>query len=356
MRRILYITAFPPNECTGGQAFSKNAIHDLAQSDRLDVWYFAYPGHKPDLMPDPSVENVRSWNVPRSAWLGYPTVHPIFSRRMGREFLLELRRVAAGYDLLYFDLSQVAMASLMVDHPCKVVRLHDVLCQKFDRKAGWTGRWVRRTESRIVRSAAKVLVPSEKDAALLRDNYGVEADYTHEYIKPFDPSGAGPVTERIVFYGYWKRPENADGLRWFIRKVMPLLQVPREFAAVGGGMPEDLKRLAGQIGVRCLGFVEDPMPELYRSAALVVPLFQGAGVKVKALDAFATGTRVIGTPLAFEGLPEFPELETVCDSPASFAAAVDALKPSSASGKLQRREAFLAQYDNRHLSQRLAEL
>ena len=31
MKKLLYITAFPPNQKTGGQAFSLNAINELSQ-------------------------------------------------------------------------------------------------------------------------------------------------------------------------------------------------------------------------------------------------------------------------------------------------------------------------------------
>ena len=38
------------------------------------------------------------------------------------------------------------------------------------------------------------------------------------------------------------------------------------------------------------------------SRALIAPVFSGAGVKVKVLEALACGTPVVGTDIAFEGI------------------------------------------------------
>ena len=37
---------------------------------------------------------------------------------------------------------------------------------------------------------------------------------------------------------------------------------------------------------------------------MIAPLFHGAGVKVKAIEALALGTPVLGTEVTFEGLPD----------------------------------------------------
>jgi hypothetical protein len=53
-------------------------------------------------------------------------------------------------------------------------------------------------------------------------------------------------------------------------------------------------------------------------------LFFGAGIKFKVLDALSNGCRVIGTPIAFEGI-EMNLRDTcfVCDSAWKFREAVD---------------------------------
>ena len=53
-----------------------------------------------------------------------------------------------------------------------------------------------------------------------------------------------------------------------------------------------------------MGFVDDPYLLLSHAKALVSPLFNGAGIKVKVIESLACGTPVIGTEIAFEGLPK----------------------------------------------------
>lgn len=43
--KILYISAFPPNNKSGGQTFSLNCIKSLSKSCTVDLIYFSYPSH-----------------------------------------------------------------------------------------------------------------------------------------------------------------------------------------------------------------------------------------------------------------------------------------------------------------------
>ncbi len=60
-----------------------------------------------------------------------------------------------------------------------------------------------------------------------------------------------------------------------------------------------------------LGFVENPYPVLAGARALIAPLFQGAGVKFKVLEALACGTTVVGTEIALEGIAADPGEELI---------------------------------------------
>lgn len=56
------------------------------------------------------------------------------------------------------------------------------------------------------------------------------------------------------------------------------------------------------------------LAELYRRAAMaVIPLQAGTGVSLKTLEAMAAGLPVLGTPLAFRGLPMTAELEAAIE-------------------------------------------
>ena len=56
--------------------------------------------------------------------------------------------------------------------------------------------------------------------------------------------------------------------------------------------------------IKYLGFVDDPVLEISKCQALIAPLHKGAGVKVKVIDTLTSGTNVIGTNVAFEGIED----------------------------------------------------
>ncbi len=71
---------------------------------------------------------------------------------------------------------------------------------------------------------------------------------------------------------------------------------------VGAGAGPDVEELAHGPGLRFLGRVEDIREPLSRYAVFLCPIFAGAGVRVKILEAFACGIPVVSTPLGSEGL------------------------------------------------------
>ena len=356
---MLYVTAFPPGHRSGGQFFSYNAIRDLSKDYVIDLIYFAYADHVNET--GDFIHNEKAYVPASSNCIRRPDLYPLFTRRLSREVIGHLREIASGYDVLYFDYSQVAAYSLYVDHPCKVIRCHDIIAQKFARKKSPMLPWIRSSEKRILRSARQVYVPSEKDAALLESYYGLKAKAMHEYLSDFtmpetmeDEDDPG-----FLFFGLWSREENLEGLRWFLEQVWPKLSdaARSRVAVMGGGLSEeDRRQLLDPKEIRYMGFVKDSWGTIVRADAVLVPLFQGAGVKVKVLDAFTTGTPVIGTDVAFEGIPEIPGLMIRADDADAFAAAVNSMKTADLQQKTACRKAFLDAYDNTHLGDLLRQL
>jgi hypothetical protein len=122
------------------------------------------------------------------------------------------------------------------------------------------------------------------------------------------PSPAGP---RLVLAGAWTYSPNADGLRWMIREVVPLLD--REVDVYGHGA-------CPAAGLRVHGHV-DAASSLYRQGDVhLAPVRFGGGVKRKVLQPLLAGLHVVTTPAGAHGLQAHPLL-LVADAPAAFAAA-----------------------------------
>jgi glycosyltransferase involved in cell wall biosynthesis len=108
----------------------------------------------------------------------------------------------------------------------------------------------------------------------------------------------------ILFQGTLRYPPNAEGARFLVDEVGPLLraQVPGvRIRLVGRGAPA-LAGLGHPPEVTLVGQVPDIDVELARADLVVVPLRFGSGTRLKVLEAFAQRVPVVSTLLGAEGL------------------------------------------------------
>lgn len=116
-----------------------------------------------------------------------------------------------------------------------------------------------------------------------------------------------PQTDRsgYCFLGNYLHAPNVDAVRWLESELWPALrkQLPEAQLHLYGAYPSQaISQLHGKNGIHSHGFVEDHRQAIARHLVMLAPLRFGAGIKGKILEAWATGTPVIGTPLAFEGM------------------------------------------------------
>lgn len=119
---------------------------------------------------------------------------------------------------------------------------------------------------------------------------------------PFRPRERGG--KRILFLGGMDYSPNLDAAGYFLRDVFPLIReresearlllVGRELARLGTAL--------SQPGVECHENVPEVLPWFYEADLLVVPLRQGAGTRIKVLEAFAAGLPVVATSKGCEGI------------------------------------------------------
>lgn len=106
----------------------------------------------------------------------------------------------------------------------------------------------------------------------------------------------------IIFYGNMKRKENYQAALWFIDSVMPKLsELPVRFVVVGGNPPEELTEKANE-KIVVTGFVDTIDPYFSEAMCFVAPLFLGAGIKVKVLEALYTCIPVLTNKIGIEGI------------------------------------------------------
>ena len=226
-------------------------------------------------------------------------------------------------------------------------------------------RYRRHVLSQVPRYAAAVTLSTE-EARELRQTAPLPVSVipigvdTTELRPAPEPTGS----PRLVFTGTLDYIPNVNGIQWFVDEVWPqvLDACPEaELDIVGRDPVADVRALGRRPGVNVVGPVPAMAPYFDRAHAVVVPIREGTGVRVKIVEAMAAGRAIATTSLGWEGLPHIEPGRhlLVADSPREFAASA-ALLLSHAS--LRRRLASEAHavaeryYDWRRLGDQQEEL
>jgi glycosyltransferase involved in cell wall biosynthesis len=109
---------------------------------------------------------------------------------------------------------------------------------------------------------------------------------------------------RFLFIGRLDWPPNRDGLEWILKEVWPSVIENRpeaELKIVGSGKKEWLKNYQHLKGVKIVGFV-DSIRDAYQDCHFtIVPITYGSGTRIKVLESFALGRRLISTKMGVQG-------------------------------------------------------
>lgn len=115
---------------------------------------------------------------------------------------------------------------------------------------------------------------------------------------------------RLVLTGDWDYPPNADGLRWFTQRVLPLLRRHVDVYGRGKVPVHPLLKVHGHTA---------DVSELYGALDVhLAPVLYGGGVKRKVLQPLLAGLPVVATLHAARGLRPHPLL-VGCHTPLAFA-------------------------------------
>ena len=170
-------------------------------------------------------------------------------------------------------------------------------------------RWraMRTTERRLARRADAVLCVSADEEAALRElgartvraPNGVDDDL-------FDLSPERPPGEDVLFFGQLRYGPNRRGLLRFLEEGWPRVAAARpaaELRVVGEGADAELAAaVTAAQRATLVGLVPQIAAELARAAAVVVPVWEGAGTRLKVLEALAAARPVVGTRLGVAGI------------------------------------------------------
>lgn len=231
-----------------------------------------------------------------------------------------------GYDYVYYDHLQLGVYKDYVDknipHTKAILDEHNCETLIVERNADMTRSFLKRVFLKI---EAYKLKRFEKEMLLCMDTCIVlsHADYnslkhlcgrefTHSIIPIAVPDNRFARNEiitdgiNILFLGTLTWEPNNQGIIWFMKNVVPLLEEKKinyTLYIVGKNPSYEVRQIAENNGnVIVTGYVESVEEYYNKCHCMVVPLFFGSGQRVKIIEAFSRGMPVVSTTIGAEGL------------------------------------------------------
>jgi hypothetical protein len=162
-------------------------------------------------------------------------------------------------------------------------------------------------EPALLSRAGAIVALQEQEAAWMR----ARVPAVPTFVAPI--AAREPVAERspsaardgFLLLGTLEWFPNREAARWLLTEVWPRVREKHPEAVLRIAGRGAVNGVLGQTpdGVEWLGEVEDAGLVLSNSRALLVPLRSGAGLRVKILEAMASGIPVITTPAGVLGIP-----------------------------------------------------
>jgi glycosyltransferase involved in cell wall biosynthesis len=248
---------------------------------------------------------------------------PYLPLSVGARFMPGLRQLirttlaGRSYHRLHLEWTQMAVHLPPNRLPEQTLNIHDVLTQWAERRScgssGVIWKWevarTRRWERAAYKRFDRVYAPSAKDSQLLMELVPERTARFRHLPPPFCRFGSpeqrrfdGPP--RLLFWGAMSRSENLHAVQWLKDEVLPAvrLRIPgAELVVVGSNPPATLVSDPAK-GITVTGFLPDPGAIFDSCLLAVLPLFLGAGIKVKVLECLASGMPTLVTPVGAEGV------------------------------------------------------
>ncbi|EGB14404.1 glycosyl transferase group 1 [Pseudodesulfovibrio mercurii] len=339
---VLFATARPPYPLdTGAKIRTWNILSGFVDRYDVDVLHFIDPAVEAGWRKAAAALGVREIFGMENPDLNRPAAPsdllaalirglPVSTVKYAKaDFAARFRELAPNYDLVHVDTIHLAGGLGGLGNgggaPFTTLNAHNVEYQIAERMRdlerslprrlalGLHARNMRRFETRAFREAGMVLAVSGEDGgqidALAGQGKGVLVENgvdVNFYTPADDPADAPGRADNLVFVGSMDWLPNIDGMKWFVRDILPAIRAARPGARitiVGRSPHPDVQALHDPAaGVVVTGTVDDVRPFVREASVVVVPLRFGGGTRLKILEAFAMGKAVLSTALGCEGI------------------------------------------------------
>jgi hypothetical protein len=238
-----------------------------------------------------------------------------------------------NYDIVIIDHPQLGWIEHLLKNKDKeklIIIVHnienEIYLDSFKNASSFISRWIYRREACLIKEMENKLATTAKQVWALTQH---DAKYFSNLegastVKVFDlPPGLAKLPEKpinkefdIGIIGSWAWKANEEGLRWFLQSVYPHLPAHLSVHVAGKGA-DWLTEKSPNIHYR--GFVPDAQEFMAQARVVAIPTLSGGGIQIKTLDAIASGSLIVATPVAVRGISNPPQTVQVAEQPENFA-------------------------------------
>ena len=197
--------------------------------------------------------------------------------------------------------------SIYLAHDLHTLRLERELALS-NRLTSASVRAMRLLEQVAFEKCTLALLPTKVEADLVREVWGAKNVEQLNYFHFAPTELSESIGKKLVFVGGQAHSPNADGVGWFITRILPSLQssFPDLEVVIVGSWLDDFIKGASLLGVKFMGLIDEKTlsKTLTSSTIGIAPLRFGAGVKRKVLDYLNHGLPVVSTSIGIEGMTD----------------------------------------------------
>ncbi|MEC4815947.1 MAG: glycosyltransferase [Scytonema sp. PMC 1069.18] len=235
-----------------------------------------------------------------------------------------------NYDIVILDHAQLGWLLPFIDKKLPIIFMAHNIEQELYREQSektiskfW--QYIYKRESRLIQEMEETLAKRSESVWTFTTHDGNYFSTINPDTRVFHlPSSAieleSPTTLRkncdIGIIGSWTWKANMLGLKWFFQTVYPHLPKHLSIQVAGKGA----EWLEGRYcNVKYCGFVPDAQEFMSQAKVIAIPSVSGGGVQIKTLNAIASGSAIVATPVAMRGISDYPASIKVAENPKDFA-------------------------------------
>tara|TARA_Y100000589_G_scaffold74329_1_gene67713 strand:+ start:50796 stop:51977 length:1182 start_codon:yes stop_codon:yes gene_type:complete len=161
---------------------------------------------------------------------------------------------------------------------------------------------IKRVENKIIKYVDHIFTLSEDDYKYFTNFNSKKTHYVPVTFE-IQKNNSKKIKNSIVHLGAMDWKPNHEGMKWFMRNVLPKILNNKNNIYIGGkGMPSYYDKYASKY-THIIGEVKNAKDFIKDKEILFVPLFSGSGIRIKILEAMSLGISVISTAKGAKGIP-----------------------------------------------------